>query len=1080
MKKGPEISQKYWAFISYSHRDARWAKWLHRRLESYRLPTKLVQHGSHGASIPPKLSPIFRDQDELPTSSDLGTVIASNLAASRHLIVVCSPDAARSRWVNEEILAFKRLGRSDRIHLLIVEGEPNVSANSDAMGEECFPSSVTQHIDNHGMLSEKQIEPLAADARAGKDSRHDAMLRLVSGMLGVGFDELKRRDLQRRQRRLVGITIATMSLAVAMIGLTVAAVVGQREANIQRSKALTRLARNYWSHAVAQRDSYHDLTKASHYFARAANEFRESPSNAENARLAAAALLDDNQLEHILTHSAPVVGARLNGDETRLLTWCEDGSVALWGFTPVSRLLLMKHDRWVDDATFGVGEMTILTQGRDGAVRLWDAETGKMLVDLRHPGEVQGAVLSQDQTQVLTWATNETAALLWDVDTGDVTRRFPHETQPLGAVFSKDDARVLTWGYDGTVRLWNTADAVSLHVLKRSSPCSHATFSRDDSKILLACGKAVLLWYPVQGRTVSIAEFGRRVNHAVFDSEERRVLSWSEDGTVQVWASRQGHIATFRHGASVSGALFAADERRVLSWGRDGTVRLWDIETQEALVRLNHGGQVNGAGFAHKDRRILSWGDDGTVQLWDVAAANPVLQCRHSSPVFGAMFGRDQRRLFTWGFDGTLRIWDLNPLFGFKDFKHKDLVWSAQFNRDASRLLTASADGTAHLWDVATGRTLQEFTHQHAVYGAVFNGDERRILSWSRDGVAQVWDAETGQAIASVEHARGVVRAAFINGTDNVISYGLDRSLRVWRAETQSDAVTVSQVTEVSLAPGARHLMCWSREDDAVRLLESVTGDVVVTREWGTDQRINVAFDGRGERVLTWNGNGAARVLDVSTGKKLVQLQASGSFQNATFDHGGRQIAAWHSDEPLRMWDADSGVLAFEIPWERPVVDVTFSNDDSQILVICEDNSAQLWDAATGRAVIQMKGNQWDHLPVFNQAGSRMLTSHRDGVARVWDTASGDLLAELAHSYAARGSLFGGDGRILVWYQDGTVRLWDLQTDVFVNERASVLDVEVRTGTQLDKFGELKVLSEEAWQGKRRDRRRLSIASDAP
>lgn len=276
MEKGPDISYKYWAFISYSHRDARWAKWLHKRIESYRLPTKLVQHNSRKASIPVKLTPIFRDQDELPTSSDLGTVIARNLEASRHLIVVCSPAAAQSRWVNEEILTFKRLGRSDRIHLLIVEGEPNASADPETLGKECFPSSVTQHMDSDGSLSDVQVEPLAADARTGKDSRHDAMLRLVSGMLGVGFDELKRRDLQRRQRRLVGITIATMILALLMIGLTFAAVMGQREASLQRSKALTRLARNYWINAVAQRDSYHDLIKASHYFARAAQEFSAS------------------------------------------------------------------------------------------------------------------------------------------------------------------------------------------------------------------------------------------------------------------------------------------------------------------------------------------------------------------------------------------------------------------------------------------------------------------------------------------------------------------------------------------------------------------------------------------------------------------------------------------------------------------------------------------------------------------------------------------------------------------------------------------------------------------------------------
>ena len=124
---------KYWAFISYSHTDKRWAKWLHRRLESYRLPAKLVRHAGAEEPLPRRISPIFRDQDELPTSSDLGEAITRALESSRHLIVICSPRSAKSHWVNEEILTFKRIGRADRIHLFIVEGEPKASEIPDTM-----------------------------------------------------------------------------------------------------------------------------------------------------------------------------------------------------------------------------------------------------------------------------------------------------------------------------------------------------------------------------------------------------------------------------------------------------------------------------------------------------------------------------------------------------------------------------------------------------------------------------------------------------------------------------------------------------------------------------------------------------------------------------------------------------------------------------------------------------------------------------------------------------------------------------------------------------------------------------------
>jgi len=87
--------RKYWAFISYSHRDAEWARWLHRSIETYSVPRRLVgrENSSSGGILPRRLNPVFRDRDELPGASDLGLKIREALQASRFLIVICSPHA---------------------------------------------------------------------------------------------------------------------------------------------------------------------------------------------------------------------------------------------------------------------------------------------------------------------------------------------------------------------------------------------------------------------------------------------------------------------------------------------------------------------------------------------------------------------------------------------------------------------------------------------------------------------------------------------------------------------------------------------------------------------------------------------------------------------------------------------------------------------------------------------------------------------------------------------------------------------------------------------------------------------------
>ena len=195
----PQVNEgdnyKYWAFISYSHDDESWARWLHTSLETYTVPRKLVgrKTGKHGA-LPRNIFPVFRDRDELPGAADLSGKITTALSQSRNLIVICSPNSATSKWVNEEIRTYKAMGRDDRVLCLIIDGEPNSSDGSGSDSQECFPEAVRFQVDADGRISQQRAEPIAADVREGKDSRTDAKVKLVAGILDVGYDELRQRE----------------------------------------------------------------------------------------------------------------------------------------------------------------------------------------------------------------------------------------------------------------------------------------------------------------------------------------------------------------------------------------------------------------------------------------------------------------------------------------------------------------------------------------------------------------------------------------------------------------------------------------------------------------------------------------------------------------------------------------------------------------------------------------------------------------------------------------------------------------------------------------------------------------------
>jgi len=213
---------RYRAFISYSHQDKSWAAWLHKALETYAIPKRLVGQSTAAGVIPKRLAPIFRDRDELASATDLGRKVNEALAQSANLIVICSPRAAASHWVNEEVLTFKQLGRSENIFCLIADGEPNASALPGREAEECFAHALRFTVDADGQLTDRPTEPIAADARPGKDGKTNAKLKLIAGMLDIGFDALKHRELQRRNRHMAA--LATLALIVMAVTTTLAIV----------------------------------------------------------------------------------------------------------------------------------------------------------------------------------------------------------------------------------------------------------------------------------------------------------------------------------------------------------------------------------------------------------------------------------------------------------------------------------------------------------------------------------------------------------------------------------------------------------------------------------------------------------------------------------------------------------------------------------------------------------------------------------------------------------------------------------------------------------------------------------------
>lgn len=229
---------EYFAFISYKREDEKWAKWLQRKLEYYKLPSSVRKNNP---DLPEKIRPVFKDTTDLEPGV-LAQKIQDALNSSKFLIVICSPRSANSVWVSKEVQSFIDSGRADHIIPFIIGGTPNASDPKD----ECFPEGLRQLAGERELLG-TNINEMGRDAAA---------IKIVARMFNLRFDALwQRYERFLRRKRFIWLIAAMSFVFISIIVIAYLAILNQR-INEQRERAdiQTALAVKESQRANAERD----------------------------------------------------------------------------------------------------------------------------------------------------------------------------------------------------------------------------------------------------------------------------------------------------------------------------------------------------------------------------------------------------------------------------------------------------------------------------------------------------------------------------------------------------------------------------------------------------------------------------------------------------------------------------------------------------------------------------------------------------------------------------------------------------------------------------------------------------------
>ncbi|MFI5959906.1 hypothetical protein [Cryptosporangium sp. NPDC051539] len=532
---------------------------------------------------------VYRDTTDTEPSGSLRSDLFAELDRSRYLILLASRKAARSRWVEREVGFWLSKFGTDRLLLVLVDGEIHWGRDDfDWSRTDCLPRALAGRY---------RTPPPYADLRwaVGREdlSVHDPDFRseaatLTATILGTSKRELLSADVDqhRRARRTAVSSILALSvLLVLALVLTTVAFGSGRGAAADHRRADADL------HTAVAQAMLRDAVRLRATDPRRALQLGVAAQYLDPGAGTQQALTDTVRTTTFrgATQTQPLVGAVLDPDGPSVLIRTSDRAVSEWSLDgePQRRFrqasTASKMSRTADGKTAALG-------GPDG-VQLWvsSATAGTLsfsgVTALGFAPDGRTLATGGSQGQVQLWDVSKPAS---PTAIGDV---FGGGAEPVTALAFSPRRDLLAYARSGTVRLWNVADpaqAQQVATIDGLDGVADLAFSPDGRQLAVVAGGAVRLV------DVSTSAPGAPVVVRGPDGVRFEVVAWSPDG------------------------------RHLAGGGSGGAVTTWNPSSRALVTSAAvQKGTVRDVAFDQKSATLLSAASDGTVVRWDAAPATP-------------------------------------------------------------------------------------------------------------------------------------------------------------------------------------------------------------------------------------------------------------------------------------------------------------------------------------------------------------------------------------------------------------------------------------------------------------------------
>ena len=809
---------EYFAFISYKREDEKWAKWLQKKLEFYRIPVSVRKKHP---GLPERIRPVFKDTTDLEPGV-LAQKIKMALDKSKFLVVICSPRSANSIWVSKEVQTFIDSGREDYIIPFIIGGKPN----AEDPNEECFPEGLRQLSGERELLG----------ANINEMGREAAVIKVISRMFNLRFDTLWQRYEKAKRKKLIGIAF------ISIIAIAIAIWMGALSFKLDR--ALQDVDKKN-KELIAANNLKDSLNKSLGEERDRADLERDRALLAKNNLKIAN---DSIKLQSQLLQSSYI---ELEQKNVELREERDNVIRSNWNMREnLARAIAERADRLIDEGDAYRARMLCLDVTPQDLSNPDIPFMPEIESVLRRANQFETAAqyaedpithiaLSPDKNQVAVMTDEE--ILIFNIDDGRLVNHLNHNDQIL--TFGKDNLTLITRNYLGEISIWDLSTNNITDKLQGSPSygISALIYNKEDDLLITSNTEGVVEVFNINSKSSYPTIYNQGSGVLTFNADKRLLISTSYDEQnpcvlfydyTTYGLLGKLELESFKSPISQI-ALNPKGNELAMTLLEDSRVYLFDIVNHQFMFSLedpNLTQPILSMSFSHDGKMLVGGFADGSINIWNIENQNLVYSNRTHRGAIPTLITTHDDRIISGSWDTKLSIAEFPKIL---------LFWNGYI--DIEEIYEKNKIGVSH----------DGFLTAH------FN--DRNVIIQNREMDVQSIFTVEDSLINSIAISPNNQFIALVTD-DGVIKFFDFKGKCLYNPINTKDKFT----TPISFSPDGQYLVSGGRKD--LLIWDIKTGELKHRLKSHQSMITSISWSPNGKYILSGSWDGTAKVWDPISG----------------------------------------------------------------------------------------------------------------------------------------------------------------------------------------------------------------------